>query len=341
MKKVIIALSGVLILIMIIFSINYTINLNGKEIKINGTTYALTIDGENVSSIPTSGNYYLTSYSCTNGSIITWDRENNDLYIEGTNTNTDSCILNFATNPLLNTMEVGDYVAYVGNNGCNNGVAGTTGTSDAEAGNSCLGENANQSADTSGYTYGYCNSENYKYYVYGWRIAYIENNKVYLTSAGSPECRTRTSSTGNATQIADLNTAALDYCNATYADGGSCSSSNTWAMGNDDFYKMTYAISGTSSNLTSAYGSPYCYNKYSTKGCGYNNDLIDNGGYYWFAAYYTTSYPFGVYWDPNRRYVLHISNALAFGFRPIITLSSSVYVTGGSGTMEAPYTIGI
>jgi len=33
------------------------------------------------------------------------------------------------------------------------------------------------------------------------------------------------------------------------------------------------------------------------------------------------------------------SDTHAYGLRPIIRLSSSVVVTGGSGTMEDPYTI--
>ena len=343
MKKMVITLSGVLVLIMIIFSINYTIKLEDYEIKINGTTYALTIDGENVNSIPTSGDYYLINYTCENGSIITWNTEEHALYIEGMNANTDKCNLEFDSNPLLNTMKVGDYVAYVGNNGCLNGETGTTGASDAEAGNSCLGENANQSEDTSGYTYGYCEDVAMKFFVYGWRIAYIENGKVHLVSAGCPECRTRTSSTANATQIADLNLASLDYCNATYADGGSCptDNSNTWAMGNTDYQKITYALFGVSSNLMEVYGSPFCYAEYSKKTCGYNNDLINNGAAYWFAAYEDTTSTEGVLWTPYHQYSFSNDRTYAYGFRPVIRLSSSVYVTGGVGTMENPYKIGI
>ena len=308
------------------------------------TIRSITVNGNSNTSIPTTGSYNLTSYTCDNGSTLSWDPYSKELTIDRGLMSNEKCDLVFNTNtsyPLLNTMEVGDYVAYVGNNGCNNGVAGTTGNSNAEAGNSCKGENANQSADTSNYTYGYCYSSNYKFYTYGWRIAYIENNTVYLVSAGAPECKTRTSSTGNATFISEANTAALDYCNSTYAYGGTCNSSSAWAMGNDDFRKITNAISGTSSNLTSDYGSPYCRNTYSQQRCGYNNDLIDNGGYYWFAAYSSTSSPVGVYWLPNNRSVYTHASTSAYGLRPIIRLSSSVFVTGGDGTMNDPYQIGV
>ena len=338
-KKIIMGVVLVLILFIVVFSMNYKVEMNGLSSNIGTNTYAFMIDGQVSDFIP-EGNYYLTSYTCQNNSEVSYDRETGKISIKNITGTTDSCSLELYSEPLLNQMKVGDYVAYVGNNGCNNGVAGTTGTSNAEAGNSCKGENANQSADTSGYTYGYCYSSNYKFYTYGWRIAYIENNTVYLVSAGAPECKTRTSSTGNATFISEANTAALDYCNSAYAYGGTCNSSSAWAMGNEDFKKITNAISGTSSNLTSAYGSPYCYNTYSQERCGYNNDLIDNGGYYWFAAYYSTSSTNGVGWSPGGRYVSGISSTNACGLRPIIRLSSSVFVTGGSGTMSDPFEIG-
>lgn len=346
MKKIIILLSVVIILIMILLSVNYTVNLNGKTIKIDGTTYAITIDGVTQENLPLSGKYYLDSYNCTNNSIITWDYFNHDLYIEKITSNTESCLLNFKSGNLpLSKMEVGDYVAYVGNNGCLNGATGTTGTSDAEAGNACKGENANQSIDENG-TYGYCYLTENRFHVYGWRIAYIDDGKAHLISAGAPECRTRVSSVENATQIADLNSAALNYCNATYADGGTCSESNTWAMGNYDFRRITYEISGVSMDLTTQDGRPNCVQKFSLQECGYNNDLIDNGGDYWFAKYYLTAEhtsftTYGVFWYGPDRLVGGEDFTYPLGFRPVIKLSSSVYVTGGSGTMENPYTIGI
>ena len=339
-KKIIMGVVLVLILFIVVFSMNYKVELNGISSNVNSSTFAFVIDGQVSDTIP-EGNYYLTGYTCQNNSEVSYDRETGKVSIKNITGTTDSCSLELFSEPLLNQMKVGDYVAYVGNNGCNNGVAGTTGTSNAEAGNSCKGENANQSADTSNYTYGYCYLSSHKFYTYGWRIAYIENDTVYLVSAGAPECKTKTSSMGNTTFISEANTAALDYCNSTYAYDGTCNSSSAWAMGNEDFKKITNAISGTSSNLTIAYGSPYCWYGSGQEGCGYNNDLIDNGGFYWFAAYYSTSSSTGVYWNPPRRFVDNIGNAYACGLRPIIRLSSSVFVTGGSGTMNDPFKIGV
>ena len=83
----------------------------------------------------------------------------------------------------------------------------------------------------------------------------------------------------------------------------------------------------------------YCSASYSYHECGYNNDLIDNGGYYWFAASYSSSINFGVNWSPFDRYVSYITYTDSYGLRPVISLSSSVFVTGGKGTMDDPYTI--
>ena len=103
---------------------------------------------------------------------------------------------------------------------------------------------------------------------------------------------------------------------------------------------MTKAITGTNGGylVDSSLGGVKCLDAFSNPVCGYNNDLIDNGGYYWFAARYSSSSTYGVNWYPNDRYVYY-SYTYAYGLRPVISLSSSVIVTGGSGTMDDPYTI--
>lgn len=346
MRKIVIALSSILILLMIIFGINYTIELDDKEININGTTYALTVDGESVNSIPTTGNYYLTSYTCENGSIVTWDKNEHDLYINAIDENgdeyiqIDSCTLEFSTKPLLNTMKVGDYVAYEGdpNNGCLLGeetVISTNPMITSESGNSCKGENANQPAGAAGENglYGYCQSDKYNYTTYGWRIAYVDEGKVNLISAGSPKCVSYNSS---------LDEEALKFCNATYVDGGICSSSNARSLSNEEFEKITYEISGTSSKIVSEVANDLtCLKEFSNKRCGYGNDLIDNGGIYIVDEVDKADTGLNIEFSPaDGAFVL--SNSILYnGLRPVITLSSSVYVTGGSGTMEDPWEIAI
>ena len=76
----------------------------------------------------------------------------------------------------------------------------------------------------------------------------------------------------------------------------------------------------------------------SVADCGLGNTLIDNGGYYWFSARYSSSIAYGVFWYPHARRVGNDS-AYTYGLRPVISLKSSVIVTGGTGTIEDPYTI--
>jgi len=121
-------------------------------------------------------------------------------------------------------------------------------------------------------------------------------------------------------------------------------------MNDNDFYNITKAISGIGKRLTdesSSIGdqggvlgdSYFCANSYGARECGYNNDLIDNGGYYWFATLKDPST--AIFWAPYYRAVSYTSDTdeKSYGVRPVISLSESVYVTGGTGTIDDPYEI--
>ena len=346
-----------------------------KEVTYNGDELLVSIDGAVSSSLPTSGTYYLVDYDCKNKNTkLSWDTLNNKLNVSNGNIESGiACYLELESNPKLSKMPVGSYISYVGSGGTvgnekvacqvNGTASSSTANAETEAPNSCLGQNAREDIDENGNTYGYCYSESYKYYTKGWRIAYIDgNNKPVIVSAGSPECNSRVSSTANETYIQTANAKALKYCNTNYVDGnctctdsnvdGLCDekSSDAWAINDTDFYNMTKAISGVGKRLTDGSSSLgdnggtlgdtlFCYGKDSYEECGYNNDLIDNGGYYWFAAQYSSSDRSGVNWAPGARSVVSDGFADAYGLRPVISLSSSVYVTGGSGAMDDPYTI--
>ena len=136
---------------------------------------------------------------------------------------------------------------------------------------------------------------------------------------------------GVPTHLANLNSKALKYCNSKYAKDGVCDSNTTWAMNATDFSKITGSTLSSSS----------CNNKYSAMNCGYTNDLIDNGGYYWFATPYRASSTNSFNWQPAYRIVSRDDSIYLFGVRPVLYLESSVYVIGGSGTYTDPYVIGI
>ena len=223
----------------------------------------------------------------------------------------------------LASVEVGSYVKYTGNNGC--------------SGKACEGQNANYVSSSN---MGYCDSSSYKFNSSGWRVAYISDGTAYLTSGGAPECMC-TDSSGNAgtscsdwettagvpKHLANLNAKALTYCNSTYAYGGVCNSSSTWNMNDNDFQKITGDTLDIACNQSSGY-----YNNYS---------IINNGSHYWFATPLNASGYYPLYWRPDFRRVSNVSSNNTYGVRPVLRLNASVIVTGGSGTMEDPYEIGV
>ena len=223
-------------------------------------------------------------------------------------------------NDLLSDMVAGSFVQYAGNNGC--------------AGKACEGQNANYKSNSD---LGYCYDSNYKYNANGWRIAYIKDGSAYLTSAGSPECMC-TSSKGVAgtscgdnettaaipKHLANLNKKALTYCSSAFAYGRKCDSNSAWNMGDADFKEIT------GDSLSAHYLSDGYYDNYS---------VINNGGYYWYGTGTSASTTTAYSWQPISRSTYNSISSYAFGVRPVIRLSSSVFVTGGTGTSEDPYII--
>ena len=218
----------------------------------------------------------------------------------------------------LSDMSVGSYVKYVGNNGC--------------IGKSCEGENANYVSDDD---MGYCNSSLQKFKVNGWRIAYIEDDSVYLVSAGAPECVCTgvdgslgdkcdgyDTTIGVQQHIDNLNEAALKYCNNTYVDGGVCNSDNTWNFNDIDFKK----ISGYSLR-----------DKFNKDGDYSSNDLINNGSAYWFST--AKEMDLSYFWSQKSNVIDVSRSDSVLGVRPVIKLKSSIVVTGGNGTYHEPYVI--
>ncbi len=281
------------------------------------------------------GFYDLSNYNCKNGATVTYNPYTKMLSYS----KLDNCNLEFTTksSPLLkDIVNIGDYIGYTGNNRC--------------SGTSCQGHNAYQDSDTTNYTYGYCNSSNYKFYTYGWRVAYIKDDSVYIVAAGSPECVASIAS-NSTTTIESLKTASLKYCNTDYLQGGVCDDTTAHPLRGGDYYNITKGLFGDSgarglyTYTDSSYdsgvsitSSNICYNYLSIKECGYNNDLIDNGGYYWFGSAYSSSGTLS--WYPFSRHLYYNSSSfVAFGVRPVLKLDSTITAIGGSGTMDRPYTI--
>ncbi len=131
--------------------------------------------------------------------------------------------------------------------------------------------------------------------------------------------------------IARLNQVALKYCNPNYAYNGGCNSTSSWSINDSDYQVLTTNI-GANKTLDNCFGG-------SNESCGKNYDLIDNGGYYWFATPYSASSTVTFGWYPAARYVDNYNSNYMRGVRPVLRLRSSVLVVSGSGTYADPYVI--
>lgn len=314
----------------------------------------ITIDGKKSNNLPTSGIYDMT-YKCNKNSVLTWEPISKTITYESGSKVKDNCSLTFTKNEnynykLLNTVPVGSYVKYKGIGGtigdsittCRNGANNSETIDDnpVEALNSCSGENAREDLENENELYGYCTSSDEKYHETGWRVAYIKEEKVALISAGSPECI----SIDNKENIINItNTKALKYCNPKYVDNNcTCQDDNNdkicdnvsldaWSINNEDFKNITKSIGGQERNIIGT--NTTCYNNLSDPDCGYNNTLLDNGGIYLFSEKSDSI----IIWQ--KRHVTSNNKNKTYGLRPIINLSKNIKITGGTGTMDDPYTI--
>ena len=220
------------------------------------------------------------------------------------------------------TAEVGNYVAYTGNNGCPAGH--------------CDGTNANYENDT---VMGWCGESDYKFKANGWRIMAKDAGGVYIVSAGAPECMCTNSdgtksdsscstSIENANSlnlhINNLNEVARSYCNTQYAKNATCNETTAWAMSESDYQRIT------GNTLSSC-------EFISSEACGLTNTLIDNSGFYWYANAHTSSLNNAFYWDPYVQSPYNMTSNYLLGVRPVLYLESGVSIVGGEGTYASPY----
>ena len=314
MKKII--CSVLVIVIFVIFLVNnYNDDYVNRVVNYNGNDLMVSIDGVNSNNLPSDGRYYLTSYKCgSKSTVVSWNAENHNLSISnGSSEGGVACNLSFESKPKLSSMSSGSYVKYNGNNGCN--------------GNSCDGVNVNYVNDND---MGYCGNKNNKFINSGWRLFYVNDDTVYLVSAGALECVNRSSSSSNVLlYINELNSRALGYCNKKFAYNGECNNYSARSITEDDFDNYLDMKIGD------------CLNNSSNVFCGYNNDLIDIGSYYWFGSVYDSADNKLFVWNPYNRYVSTDSYVKSYGLRVVVRLASSVYVVSGNGTYDDPYVISI
>ena len=128
----------------------------------------------------------------------------------------------------------------------------------------------------------------------------------------------------------NMDNIALKYCNPLYAENGTCDNTTAWAFSAKDFTKIT----NTEINL--------CYEARFDTTCGYQNDLLDIEGQYWFASPSTNELTpkYNIQnWQGIESTILDTTSNEIYGVRPVIKLDSTVFIIGGTGTAIDPYII--
>jgi len=190
-----------------------------------------------------------------------------------------------------------------------------------------------------------------------WRVMYNNNGQLDIISADSTENLYLQGKTGYAKGVNTLNSIGQAYVNNTYATSGRHIGSTSNSIGEID---ETTIVKGVS-------GEPYNDSEYETD----VNQIENNGllhsnehgsGLVWLASrncadlgvtadftlnflyyegggvcYYNFLYE--IYHDPFSDYESELSYEL--GIRPVVSLKSNIYITGGSGTSSDPYQISI
>jgi len=210
----------------------------------------------------------------------------------------------------LSQMKQGDYVTYIGNNGCSSDY--------------CKGKTG-------------CNSYSVSD---GWRVAYTEGDRAYLITAGAPECSTPSGSVSN--KINQLNTAARKYCNKDFVDGDCQNGNDSWAIGNIDFNRITKQGTGTGGgylNLEPIAGAIKCHDVKNKAQCGVGNTILDIKGTYHFASVFNGWGTGNIMVWLNPYVYGSVSYLSTTGLRPIVKMKANVFVRSGNGTAANPYVI--
>ena len=287
-----------IITVNVISRVNVTLDNQGIDFLVK----SIMIDGVESNYLPNSGRYTL-DYNCEKNVDMKWDSLTRTIKVSSGNVINNKCNLIFKSNDsydyLNSVVKSGDYVKYIGNNGC--------------IGKTCEGVNINYVDDTN---MGYCNNFNNKYIASGWRVLYVDDGSVYLVSAGGLDCV-------SVKNINELNNLALNYCNSSLVYNGVCDINSVRSISNVDFSKL----------LNSSLGD--CFNSRSNKKCGYNNNLIDNGGFYWYSS---DNNNLIYYWNPLYRSI-NTSNSIFGSLRPVIRLDKKVMAVSGTGEYDDPYLI--
>ncbi len=174
---------------------------------------------------------------------------------------------------------------------------------------------------------GYCFNIGNKYRFNGFRLAYVIDGVPYVVSAGASYCYDNVNNDNVSGLASYINSKVISSCNSKYIYGGSCSLDSIHAFNGNDFKVIV------SNTVNYCDGNSELY-------CGYGNDLINNGGYYWILDINNNLRQY--YWDPVNGYVNNTSKFnQEYGIRVVMKLNSSIYIDSGMGTIDNPYILKI
>ena len=354
-KKIVICILLILISIISLILINKTTN---KTFKYNGSTIALTVDGNSATAFPTSGKYNVT-VNCNNAkgrwNPKTWKLEITK--ITGTvtcNVSFNSSVTNLATQVNNKATRNENGKRYQGKNPDNYiwfndelwriigniPVCLTRGCSTTENRVKII---RNDSIGAIKYD---DNSST-------WMGSNIQNllNTCYLgkTSSCDSYCYTNSKS---AKGTCDYSTDGIDTSDFygkmvedVYFNVGAGDETYKTAA---NYYTQEIATHATStSKIGMMYASDWGYAiEGFTKVLGYDgspqnssdkNWLFSNG-FEWTMSAYSSSYPL---FTRNYGYLDYMSAVIGFSIRPVLYLKSNVYVVSGTGSKVDPYRIGM
>ena len=169
---------------------------------------------------------------------------------------------------------------------------------------------------------GYCYNISNKYRFNGWRVLFVRDNIPYVISAGAHSCYDNDSDTS---LIDYINGRASNYCDAKYIYGGKCSKENVYGFSTSEYnYLVNNKIEDCDGD--------------NNLNCGYNNDIINNGGYYWILDGNNSLVQY--YWNPSKGSVFNTSRFdSGYGIRVVLRLNNSIFIKSGDGSYNNPYVL--
>ena len=147
-------------------------------------------------------------------------------------------------------------------------------------------------------------------FVYYYTTSYDNRRVEYILSSGNRQTGYNTYQPRSWQMYVDQNQKDL-IANTTDKDGNEIK----------DIHAMDYSEASAITNSTSS-----------------TNGIRNTGAYYWLASAYTSNS--GSVWSVGNYGRMSYSNYYCWGVRPIVSLTSGVYIKSGTGTEADPYILG-